>query len=95
MTKQGKNNHIAISLILFMMLYPDLSGQIEFTYQSDYYYVKGKDATSLPGTWMNPGYDYSGWTKGQSSFQIWKRSRRYRAFRHAEQLYHSLSAIDL
>ena len=56
MTKQGKNNHTAILFVLFMMLFPDLYGQIEFTYQSDYYYVKGKDATSLPGNWMNPGY---------------------------------------
>jgi hypothetical protein len=69
MTKQGKNNHIALSLILSMMLFPDLSGQIEFTYQSDYYYVKGKDASSLPGSWMNPGFDYSGWTKGKAPFR--------------------------
>ncbi len=69
MTKQGKNYHISISLILFMILCPDLSGQVEFTYQSDYYYVKGKDATSLPVTWMNPGYDYSGWTKGKAPFR--------------------------
>jgi hypothetical protein len=49
MIVQGKNNHLVLSLILFVILFPDLTAQIEFTYQSDYSYVKGKDAASLPG----------------------------------------------
>ncbi len=24
---------------------------------------------SLPGTWMNPGFDYSGWVKGKAPFR--------------------------
>jgi len=65
----GKNNHIVLSLILCLILFPDLTAQIEFTYQSDYSYIKGKDAVSLSGTWMNPGFDYSGWTKGKAPFR--------------------------
>jgi hypothetical protein len=52
-----------------MVLFSDLSAQIDFTYQSEYSYLKGKDAASLPGTWMNPSFDYSGWTKGKAPFR--------------------------
>ncbi len=69
MIVRGKNNHLVLSLILFVILFPGLNAQIEFTYQSDYSYVKGKDAASLPATWMNPGFDYSGWTKGKAPFR--------------------------
>ena len=69
MTGHRKNNHIVLSLILLMILFPDLTAQIEFTYQSEYSCLKGKDAASLPVNWMNPGFDYSGWTKGKAPFR--------------------------
>jgi hypothetical protein len=69
MTFQKNNKHIITSLILFMILFSDLTSQIEFTYQSEYSYLKGKDAALLPGTWMNPGFDYSGWVVGKAPFR--------------------------
>lgn len=69
MTQQGRNNHAALLLIIFIMVCSDLPAQIDFTYQSEYSYVKGKDAASLPASWMNPGYDYSGWAKGKAPFR--------------------------
>jgi hypothetical protein len=52
-----------------MILFPGLHAQIEFTYQSEYSWLKGRDAASLPATWMNPGFDYSGWAKGKAPFR--------------------------
>ncbi len=69
MTGHGKKNRIILVYILFMILFSDLSAQIDFTYQTEYSYLKGKDAALLPNTWMNPAYDYSGWAKGKAPFR--------------------------
>ncbi len=69
MTAHRRNNYKILSFVLFLILFSDLAAQIEFSYQSEYSYLKGKDAASLPGTWMNPGFDYTGWTKGKAPFR--------------------------
>lgn len=43
--------------------------QINFTYHSPFSYLKGKDAASLSSLWITPGFDYSGWAKGNAPFR--------------------------
>ena len=69
MTGRAKNIQLTVLLAFALALSPEAAAQIDFTYQSEYSYMKGKDAASLPGTWMNPGFDYSGWTKGKAPFR--------------------------
>jgi len=66
------NDKIRFSItpvILFFFFFCDVTAQIDFSYQSEYSYLKGKEASSLPGTWMSPGFDYSGWTISRAPFR--------------------------
>ncbi len=56
-------------LLFFLILTPYLSAQIDFSYQSDYYYLKGKDASTLPGSWKDPGFDFSAWSRARAPFR--------------------------
>ena len=69
MTGSGRNKTIIHSIIFLFILARSLSAQIDFSYQSDYSYLKGKDAVSLSSVWMTPGFDYSGWTKGKAPYR--------------------------
>ena len=69
MTDRAKNIQLIVLLAFALTLHPEAAAQIDFTYQSEYSYLKGRDAASLPGTWMNPGFDYSGWTRGKAPFR--------------------------
>ena len=91
MTGRAKNIQLMVVLAFAMTLYPEAAAQIEFTYQSEYSYIKGRDAASLPGTWMNPGYDYSGWARGKAPFRYGDGTGGTEIRRYAEWLYHNLS----
>ncbi|MCU0363919.1 MAG: CotH kinase family protein, partial [Bacteroidales bacterium] len=52
-------------LFIFSVSYP----QADFPYQSQYSYLKGKDAASLSQDWMSPVFDDSGWAKGFAPFR--------------------------
>ena len=69
MKGRAKNNQMMVLLAFALALSPEAAAQIDFTYQSEYSYLKGRDAASLPGTWMNPGFDYSGWSRGKAPFR--------------------------
>jgi hypothetical protein len=69
MTGSGRNKTIINSIILLFIVAGRLSGQIDFSYMSEYSYLKGKDAVSLSSVWMTPGFDYSGWTKGMAPYR--------------------------
>jgi len=69
MTSHRKNNYMLLLSVLLMMFFFDLAAQIDFSYQAEYSYLKGKDAASLPTTWMNSGFDYTGWTRGKAPFR--------------------------
>ena len=69
MTGSGRNKTIINSIILLFILSGSLSAQIDFSYQSEYSFLKGKDAVSLSSVWMTPGFDYSGWTKGKAPYR--------------------------
>ena len=69
MTGYGKRKFIVPQIILLLIFICDLQAQIDFSYQSEYFYLKGKDAVSLSGTWMNPGFDYSAWAKSNAPFR--------------------------
>ena len=64
-----RNKFILTSVFFLVILAGGLSAQIDFSYQSEYSYLKGKDAVSLSSAWMTPGFDYSGWTKGKAPFR--------------------------
>jgi hypothetical protein len=55
-------------LIVLISCHP-ISGQINFSYHSNYSYLKGKDAASLGASWMNPGFEASAWTTGNAPFR--------------------------
>lgn len=69
MTDRVKNIQLIMFLLFVLTFSPELYAQVDFTYQSEYSYLKGKDAASIPVTWMNPGFDYSGWTRGNAPFR--------------------------
>ena len=60
---------VALIVIARLFVLPHAESQISFTYQSAYSYLKGKDAGSLSSQWMNPGFDYSGWSTGKAPFR--------------------------
>jgi len=45
-----------------------LVAQISFPVQSDYFFLKGSDATTLENTWMQPEFDASSWESGPAPF---------------------------
>lgn len=63
-----KRAMVLIILSAELVSYPEVSAQVDFTYQSGYSWLKGKDATSLAVNWMSPGYDYTGWAQGKAPF---------------------------
>ncbi len=46
-----------------------VDAQVDFSFHSGYAYLKGKDASSIPANWMNPGFDDSGWARGPAPFR--------------------------
>ncbi|MGB8491945.1 MAG: CotH kinase family protein [Bacteroidales bacterium] len=68
MEKQEKNILKLTGLLVLLLFTPVISAQIDFSYQSEYSYVKGKATSPLPGSWKDTGYDYSSWEKGRAPF---------------------------
>jgi hypothetical protein len=62
-------HYIGFLSFLLSILSFNLDAQVDFTYHSEYYFLKGKDAGSLPSSWMTPAFDYSGWEKGAAPFR--------------------------
>ncbi len=58
---------LATSLLTLLSL-PSVA-QINFTYHSQYSYLKGKDAVLLGGNWKDNGFDYSSWQTGNAPFR--------------------------
>lgn len=69
MIRYVNRNLFVTHLILLFVITCDLQAQIDFSYQSEYSFLKGRDAATLPGNWMSPGFDYSGWTKSKAPFR--------------------------
>ena len=65
----GKTSFRITPVILFFSFFCNLTAQIDFSFHSEHSYLKGKDASSLPGNWMNSGFDYSGWTNSRAPFR--------------------------
>jgi len=64
------NRHIRGVIIFFVSCFNVIvSGQIDFSYHSEYYYLKGKDASLLNSSWTSPEYIYSSWQKGTAPFR--------------------------
>jgi hypothetical protein len=65
------NSQIRGILILIpcIFLFGQLAGQVNFTYKSEFSYLRGKDASSIPAQWMNSAFDYSSWEKGNAPFR--------------------------
>jgi hypothetical protein len=55
--------------LLLSLIDSPLNAQIDFSYQSDYYFLRGKDAVSLPATWKDTGFDYTSWNQGKAPFR--------------------------
>lgn len=59
-----------LTLVLaFILAGGSLNGQIDFSTGSSYKYLKGSSAATLPGDWMTPAYNDSGWTQGNAPFR--------------------------
>lgn len=64
------NKHIQSVILLFISCFCiPVSGQIDFSYHSEYFYLKGKDAALLASSWTGPDYDHSSWQKGPAPFR--------------------------
>ena len=46
----------------------ELNAQINFTYQSQYKYLKGSEAAGLSASWMTTGFSDGGWNTGNAPF---------------------------
>jgi hypothetical protein len=46
-----------------------LPAQVNFTYHSEFAWLKGKDAAGLPAGWMTAGFDDTGWATGNAPFR--------------------------
>jgi hypothetical protein len=55
--------------LTFLVISSAASGQISFTYQSGYKFLKGKDASSISTGWMNPAFDDAAWISGNAPFR--------------------------
>ncbi len=68
-----KNRRNRISAFLILLLFFLITGrgnaQIEFSYHSNYRYLKGKDAASLPGSWKDASFDDTSWLQGNAPFR--------------------------
>ena len=58
-----------IALTLFFCLMEVASGQISFNAGSSYRYLKGSEASSLPGDWMTSSYNDTGWDQNIAPFR--------------------------
>jgi hypothetical protein len=64
----GKHIQGVVVFFIFCFSVP-VSGQIDFSYHSEYFYLKGKDAALLTSFWTSPDYVYSSWQKGSAPFR--------------------------
>ncbi len=64
-------NKILKYLVLFMPFlgFTQLYGQINFSLQSQYKYLKGTEAVNLSSDWMTPAFDDSAWDTGVAPFR--------------------------
>jgi hypothetical protein len=62
-------SRVAIAIFAGLLVAFQAESQINFTYHSPFSYLKGKDAASLPLSWITPGFDYSAWAKGNAPFR--------------------------
>ena len=69
MAVNEKYRSLFVSFLFLALIKSTLNAQIDFSYQSDYYYLRGKDAVSLPATWNKPGFDCSAWSRGKAPFR--------------------------
>jgi len=60
---------LMIFFIAGLFVFSRTDCQINFTYQSPYSYLKGKDAASLSSSWIIPAFDDSGWPEGNAPFR--------------------------
>ena len=67
----GKEKYCSLLLLFFLLALTEspLTAQIDFSYQSDYYFLRGKDAVSLPAAWKDPGFDCTSWNRGKAPFR--------------------------
>jgi len=69
MKKRGKSALLLTVVFALQLFSSSLDAQIDFTYQSGFSYLKGKDAYALPASWMNPSFDDSAWAEGNAPFR--------------------------
>jgi len=60
---------ISIIVLFVLAISAESHAQFSIDFNSTYSYLKGKDAGSLPTNWMNPDFDDSGWSQGNSPFR--------------------------
>lgn len=66
-SSKGSHYIFIVSAILMLNFTADFP-QASFPYHSSWAYLKGSAAASLSSSWMNPGFNDSGWTRGNAPF---------------------------
>ncbi len=69
MAGKEKYCNLLVSFFFLALIQSTLNAQIDFSYQSDYYFLRGKDAAGLPSTWKDPGFDCTSWSRGKAPFR--------------------------
>lgn len=62
-----KNFKYNLIILLTTIVFPGF-GQISFPEKSQFYYLKGKDATNIPANWYENDFNTSSWAKASAPF---------------------------
>jgi hypothetical protein len=64
-----KRNRFFITVVLFIAFYTTINSQVTVPFNSDWKYLKGKDAGSLPVNWSSREYNDEAWSDGIAPFR--------------------------
>jgi hypothetical protein len=59
MTGHKKHNCVILSFVLVMIFLSEITAKSDFSYLSEFTYLKVRDAASWPETWLNSCFDYT------------------------------------
>lgn len=60
--------YCVIAIILIFISAQNNNAQINFDFQSIFKYLKGSEASALPGDWYQPGFNDTSWSSGTAPF---------------------------
>lgn len=65
----GKSVSFLFIFLLYLIAINQVSGQIDFNFNSSYSYLKGSAASDIPDEWNTTGFDASAWSMSAAPFR--------------------------